>query len=145
VAEFAASRPSWFDVAFLESEQRVKFVYRSRFFEQLERDRELYQAGDIVFILGLRDDERFHYHSFFIQEVDPVTGVPTLLAANAGPPQLRTWEGEMSNAPLRSIVARVRLKTSLLQDARRQAERDPGVPLTPPDPVLPEGRRETPG
>lgn len=135
VADFAAARPAWFDMVFLEPAQRVKFLHRARFFEQLATDRELYQRGDIVFILGLRDDEKFHYHSFFVQEVDPVSGTPTLLAANAGPPQLRTWEGEMSNAPRRSIVARLRLRTSLLAQAATQAENLPGVPLEPPAPI----------
>ncbi len=146
VAEFAASQPEWFDMDFIPEERRVKFIHRARFFAELGRTPGFYERGDIVFILGLRDDERFHYHSFFIDELDPITSAPILLAANAGPPQLRTWEGEMHNAPLRSIVARLRLKTELLEAARKQVTSSPGVPLTPPRPVLPasDGAPSTP-
>lgn len=129
VAEFGADHPAWFDTVFLPDEERIKFVYRARFFEDIAKRGLFHQRGDIVFILGLRDDERFHYHSFFVDEVDPLTGAPILLASNAGPPQIRTWEGEMQNAPLRSILARVRLRTSLLEAAAEQARTKPGVPL----------------
>jgi len=141
VAEFGADHPEWFDMAFVPEAERIKFVHRSRFFEQIARKPNFYQAGDVVFILGLRDDDLFHYHSFFVDSVDPVTGAPLLLASNAGPPQIRTWEGEMHNAPLRSIIARMRLRTELLEAAREQAIRAPGVPLAP----APVQRPEAPG
>jgi hypothetical protein len=59
--------------------------------------------------------------------------VPTLLAANAGPPQRRTWEGEMAGAPRRFIVARMRVLPALLERAYAQAEAEPGVPLRMPE------------
>lgn len=131
VAEFAADHPEWFDMDFVPPEERIKFVHRARFFEQIARKPNFYQVGDVVFILGLRDDGLFHYHSFFVDTVDPLTGAPLLLASNAGPPQVRTWEGEMHNAPLRSVIARMRLRSELLEAAREKALREPGVPLAP--------------
>jgi hypothetical protein len=86
-----------------------------------------------VFIYGLRDDGKFHFHSFIIDEKDPVTGVPTVVLANAGPPQARSWEGEMANAPLRKIVARMRVRRDILAMAQKQAQDHPGVPLKPPE------------
>jgi hypothetical protein len=58
--------------------------------------------------LGPREDEKLHYHSFLIVDADPLSGMPTELAANAGRPRIRSWEGEMQNAPRRSILARIR-------------------------------------
>src|SRR5690606_13075309 len=107
LAAFATDHPEWFDVFWIAKNEQVKFRRRKEFFQALSRDAELYRRGDIVFIYGLRDDDKFHYHSFFIDEKDPLTGMPMVLLANAGPPQARSWEGEMQNAPLRSIVARV--------------------------------------
>ncbi len=131
VAEFGADHPEWFDMAFVPETERIKFVHRSRFFQQITERPLFYQVGDVVFILGLKDDDRFHYHSFFVGSVDPLTGAPLLLVSNAGPPQVRTWEGEMHSAPLRSVIARLRLRTDLLEAARKQATLEPGVPLSP--------------
>lgn len=129
IAEFATQHPEWFDVVWLEANERVPLYRRPEFFGTLAKTWSRYRVGDIVFINGLRSDERFHYHSFFIVERDPVSGMPILLAANAGRPQLRTWEGEMVSAPRRYLVARVRVKTALLERAYEQAARAPGVPL----------------
>lgn len=129
LADFASQHPEWFDVLWLPEEERVKFRHRTKFFEHLTRHADRYQRGDIVFIYGLRDDGKFHYHSFLIDEKDPVTGMPTVVLANAGPPQARSWEGEMQNAPARSIVARVRVRRDVLARAHEQAKKFPGVPL----------------
>jgi len=131
VAEFGADHPEWFDMAFVPEAERIKFVHRSKFFAQIAARPLFYAVGDVVFILGLKDDDRFHYHSFFVDAVDPLSGAPVLLVSNAGPPQVRTWEGEMQNAPLRSVIARLRLRTDLLEAAKRQVASSPGVPLTP--------------
>jgi hypothetical protein len=89
--------------------------------------RQQFRRGDVVAILGPRDDEKLHYHSFIIVDADPVSGMPTELAANAGRPRIRSWEGEMSNAPRRSIFARVRprqlwLESFLSSDAAVSAD-----------------------
>jgi hypothetical protein len=141
VAEFGADHPEWFDMVSVPEVERVKFVHRSRFFEQIAQKPTFYQPGDVVFILGLKDDDLFHYHSFFVDSVDPLTGAPLLLVSNAGPPQVRTWEGEMQNAPLRSVIARLRLQTDLLEAARKKVLLEPGVPLAPrptTEAILPE-------
>ena len=69
----------------------------------------------MVAIYGLRDDGKMHYHSFFVYSSDPVTGVPSLVAANAGRPRIRPWESEMLTAPQRSIHARIRPKLEWLE------------------------------
>lgn len=106
--EFATGHPSWFELLLIPESERVVFANRGAFFRRLFALRSEFQPGDVVAILGPRDDNRLHYHSFFIVESDPLTGMPTLLAGNAGRPRFRTWEGEMHNAPRRSIIARIR-------------------------------------
>ena len=112
---FAAAHPQWFEVHTVPEAEKVPLRNRARFFGSLFQGREQYQTGDIVVIYGLRDDDKFHYHSFFVYEVDPLTAMPTLVAANAGRPRIRTWEGEMQNAPKRSIQARIRPRLPWLE------------------------------
>lgn len=130
--EFALQTPAWFDVHQVPAVERVPFRHRGRFFEQLAAHADVYQRGDIVFIYGLKDDGKFHYHSFLIAETDPLSGMPLVLVANAGPAQARSWEGEMQNAPLRKIVARVRVRPEIIEQAHEQRQKRPGVPLEPP-------------
>ena len=49
-----------------------------------------------------------HYHSFFVYETDPVTGVPIAIVGNPGRPSLRVWETEARRTPRRAIWHRIR-------------------------------------
>lgn len=106
--DFARGHERDFEVYDVPTEERVPLRNREQFFASLYRSRAQFRRGDIVAILGPRDDEKLHYHSFLIVAADPLSGMPTELAANAGRPRIRSWEGEMQNAPRRSILARVR-------------------------------------
>lgn len=113
--EFAKGHPDWFEVEELAPEERVPYVRRKEFFTRLFERRSHYRPGDIVTIHGLRDDEKMHYHSFFVYDADPITGVPSLVAANAGRPRIRPWESEMTSAPRRSIRARIHPRLAWLE------------------------------
>jgi hypothetical protein len=106
--EFAKAHPEWFEVFELPDEERVPYAHRADFFAHLAAHKERYRPGDVVTIYGLRGDGKMHYHSFFVYSADPVTGAPSLVAANAGRPRVRPFEGEMQSAPQRSIRARIR-------------------------------------
>ena len=112
--DFARAHAEAFDVYEPPPEARVPLRNRALFFAELYRARAQFRRGDIVAILGPRDDEKLHYHSFLIVDADPLSGMPTELAANAGRPRIRSWEGEMQNAPRRSILARIRPRPSWL-------------------------------
>jgi hypothetical protein len=113
--DFAWERPEWFDTYDLLPDERIPFYRRRAFFDYLHEHRDRFVPGDIVTIHGRRDDDEVHYHSFFVYESDPVTGMPTLTASNAGRPRIRTWEKEMLSAPLRSIRSRIRPRLSWLE------------------------------
>jgi hypothetical protein len=118
VEEFLAlahRRTDWFDLRPTPPEEQIPFKWRDRFFATLFEHRAEYQAGDIVVILGERADEKLHYHSFFVFDTDPVTGMPTLVAGNSGRPRVRAWASEMASAPKRSVFARVRPRSSFLE------------------------------
>jgi hypothetical protein len=120
---FAQDHPEWFDVLELEPEERIRFIERDRFFAYLLEQRDKYLPGDIVTIHGPRDDGEMHYHSFWIYDSDPVTGMPTLVASNAGRPRIRTWEFEMRVAPQRSIKHRIRPRLPWLETVLVTGER----------------------
>jgi hypothetical protein len=131
--EFARSHTEAFEVYSVPQEERVALMNRSRFFGDLYAKRATYRPGDVVVIYGLRDDEKLHYHSFFVYESDPVTGMPMLVASNAGRPRIRTWENEMQNAPRRSVLARIRPRLSWLEThVRMRQSVAASDPLTPP-------------
>jgi hypothetical protein len=118
VEEFIAlaeRRPDWFELRQTPPEERIALERRERFITSLFEHRAEYRPGDIVVILGPRADEKLHYHSFFVFDADPVTGMPSLVAGNSGRPRVRAWTAEMAPAPKRSVFARVRPLGSLLE------------------------------
>lgn len=142
--DYARLHHEAFDVYDMPPEQRIAFRHRAQFFASVYGARAQLRRGDIVTILGPREDEKLHYHSFIIVGADPLSGLPTELAANAGRPRIRSWEGELSNAPRRSLLARIRpkqvwLESFLALEAGVSAE-DPSPPLgsDPPSPLAPE-------
>ena len=131
--DYARNKPAWFDVVEFPETERVPFMDRKGFFQRLFDRRSDFQPGDVVAILGLRDDERLHYHSFIIVASDPLTGMPTAVAANAGRPRIRSWEAEMQNAPRRSIIARIRPRLTWLEALADPNGRGPTDPEHPVD------------
>lgn len=103
VAEFAEAHPEAFHVWNLSPEERIRFGDRAGFFGFLEAHEDDFRPGTIVIIHGMKADGKAHYHSFFVHDVDPITGFPYRLAQNAGRPRLSTWEMALRSAPARSI------------------------------------------
>lgn len=114
-AHFAWQNPDHFDVYVLNSEERIPLARGDELFDHLAAHAARYRPGDIVSILGLKSDEKYHYHSFFVYKADPVSGMPIWLASNAGRPRLRSWYGELLSAPRRSIKSRIRPRLEWLR------------------------------
>jgi hypothetical protein len=112
---FARSHPEWFELTDTRPEERLPFRDRAAFFRDIYEHRDEYRPFDIVTIFGLRSDGKLHYHSFFVADRDPLTGMPIAVVANAGRPRIRSWENEMQNAPQRAIFAHIRPKLPWLE------------------------------
>lgn len=122
-----AGASEWFEYRVVPPEEQVRLEQRDRFFATLYEHRDEYRSGDVVVIFGLRSDEKLHYHSFFVFDSDPVTGMPTLVAGNSGRPRIRALGVEMAPAPKRKLFARLRPRLEWLESAvlpARVAERD---------------------
>ncbi|MBX3181375.1 MAG: hypothetical protein KIT72_14140 [Polyangiaceae bacterium] len=115
VADFAYEHPELFDVYELPVEERHPFIFRDRFFGYLHEHRDRFRVGDVVTIHGPRNNGVVAWHSFFVYETDPITGMPTLVAGNAGKPRIRTWENELRSSPRRSIKHRLRPRLEWLE------------------------------
>ncbi len=112
---YAASHPEWFDVYRVPKEERIPFRLRQEFFEHIAEHRDRYVPGDVIAIHGMKSDGKVHYHSFFVYDSDPVTGMPILVAGNSGKPRIRSWEAVMRSAPRRSIIGRIRPRLDWLE------------------------------
>lgn len=129
---FAKEHPEWFDVFEPPERDWIQMRRREKFIDYLLHHREEFQSGDIVMIKGFTpwDPIHAHYHSFFIYETDPVTGIPIVVAGNAGRPSLRAWEIEARRTPKRAIHHRIRPKVEWLESII--AEPVEGELLAPP-------------
>src|SRR5690606_23765775 len=90
--KFANDFPMWLEI--IDIKDRVNFG-SSGFFEHMKGLS--LQEGDMVFVKGSVpwDKKEEHSHSFYIYQNDPITGIPILLAGNAGSASLRPWKIEI--------------------------------------------------
>jgi len=117
LVNFAKRHPDMFDVLDVPQEGRIPFARRGDFFSYVSSHGDDFAEGDVLVIFGAKSDGRPHYHSLIVVEQDPITGVPTLVAGNAGRPREQTLEGVMARSPKRSIKHRVRPKAAWLASA----------------------------
>lgn len=116
---FARANPSWFSLLDYPIQEAVPYERSQEFFRFLERHERDFEVGDAVIIRGRVAWDHYaeiHSHTFFVYETDPVTGVPILLAGNSGKPRIVTWDAEMTRAPKRRILHRIRPNMSWLYD-----------------------------
>jgi hypothetical protein len=59
-------------------------------------------------------DGLVHQHAILIEDTDPITGFPHALADQMRVPRRRTWEAIMAEAPLRSVLFRLRPRRLVL-------------------------------
>ncbi len=111
-------------------ELQVPFRQRRRFAEAVARISDRIREGDVLVIHGLREEDMEpHYHTVLVLRRDPISGVPTLVAGNAGRPRIRSLAAAMRSAPRRMIKHRLRIDDDWLENRRRLFEQrsDTGV------------------
>lgn len=115
--DFTRSQPEHFEVLDVPAKERVAMGQHDKFVSYLAANRADYQPGDIVVIRGPTpwDRRQMHYHSFFIYETDPMSGMPIAIVGNAGKPSIRYWRVETLRTPERTIWHRIRLTTPWLE------------------------------
>jgi hypothetical protein len=113
VVNFFREHPELFQVWDLPQTERVPYRDRQTFLGYLASHADDFRPADVVVIHGPKGAEN-HYHSFFVYQSDPVSGMPMLLAGNAGKPRVRPWSAVMASAPMRSIKHRLRPELSWL-------------------------------
>jgi hypothetical protein len=135
--EFARRHSEWFDVYDTLEHERIPFRKTNTFYKNLINNTGRYRPGDIIIIRGFTPFERkwerplMHYHSFFVYESDPISGMPYLLVGNPGRPSMRTWEFEIRRTPKRSIWHRIRPQLFWLEQVVLPSTR----PVTDPPPI----------
>ncbi|MFO8073063.1 MAG: hypothetical protein R6V85_14425 [Polyangia bacterium] len=109
---------------------RVPFRQGQRFAKAVARISDRIREGDVLVIHGLREEDmELHYHTVLVLRCDPLTGVPTLVAGNAGRPRIRSLAAAMRSAPRRMIKHRLRIDDDWVESRRRLFEqsRDAGI------------------
>jgi hypothetical protein len=112
---FAETRPDLFESRRFVGPERIQFKERSRFFDFLVDHADEVRPGDVVAIHGMKADHRIHQHAILVEWSDPLSGFPAGLADQMRRPRRRTWEGIMAEAPLRSLLYRVRPTDAVLE------------------------------
>jgi hypothetical protein len=121
MVEFAESHPDRFSVYEIPAEERVPMWKKREFFDYLTKNADRFEPADIVMIRGYTPFEKawqqrvMHYHSFFVYEVDPLSGVPVALVGNPGRPSIRTWLFEGLRTPKRSVWYSIRPRLEWLE------------------------------
>jgi hypothetical protein len=135
--EYAEQHRDAFDVYTLPESERVPFKFGKRLSDYLVANAASFQPGDVVLIRGYAPWDKawkpkvMHFHSFFVYENDPVSGMPIALAGNPGRPLLQTWQFEAFRTPDRSIWYRIRPRLDWLERSL-QIPDESGTPTPPP-------------
>ncbi len=125
------AHPEMFEIDTVPERERLPYLFKRRFYRRLERDRDAYPAGSIVVIRGFAPWDHYnvpHYHTFFVYENDPISGMPILLIGNAGKPRLQSWEPVMARTPQRKIEHVIRPRLDWLESAIPLPANEPLVP-----------------
>jgi hypothetical protein len=118
LVEWVRANPDKFELLDVPEAERVPLADREGLLRYLTAHKEDFQPGDIVIIRGPTplDPEQLHYHSFFIYESDPLSGLPIAVVGNAGRPTVRALETEIRRTPERSVLHRIRPRSAWLAE-----------------------------
>lgn len=131
LGKFAEDHPDLFEMRRFAGGERIPFGDRPKFFAFLTEHADLFQAGDILSIQGLKRDDRVHQHAILLEGIDPISGFPYALADQMKLPRRRTWEGIMAEAPKRSLYYRLRPQGPIIDALLPSTPADPRPPNLP--------------
>ena len=120
--DFTEKHEKYFDVWAIPKDKRFLFRDRDDFFAYLAEAADQFRPGDMVSVHGYKHGGRPHYHSLLILELDPITGVISLIASNAVFPREQTLEGILHISPKRSFRHRIRIKEPWLKAIAKQVK-----------------------
>lgn len=120
--EFTQKHEKYFDVWAVPKDKRYLFRDRDQFHEYLAEVADMFRPGDMISVHGYKHGGRPHYHSLLVLELDPITGVISLIASNAVFPREQTLEGILHLSPKRSFRHRVRIKEPWLEAIAKQVK-----------------------
>lgn len=116
---FAEQRRDMFEDHVIPERERFSIGHRAKLERFLTENADRFRPGDMTFIHGWTpwDEHHRHYHSFFVYESDPVTGVPIAIVGNAGRPAIRPWVTEAVRTPRRQLVRSIRPRLEWLEES----------------------------
>ncbi|HTM44532.1 MAG TPA: hypothetical protein VL137_06230 [Polyangiaceae bacterium] len=130
---YAEQHSELFNVLDVSDDDQVPLGQRDSLISYLAGHTRDYQPGDVMIIRGHTpwDPRTMHYHSFFVYESDPLSGIPIALVGNAGRPSLRVWQTESHRTPERAIHHRLRPSIEWLETIfKDQLAQVDDVPMT---------------
>lgn len=103
VVTYFREHPGIFAVHEVDPDKRMAFDRGLAFYDYVYEHADKLDLNHVVLIFGRRPNGVVRYHTLIVMRTDPVTGMPTELAENAGKPRVRSWQAAMRSAPRRSI------------------------------------------
>lgn len=82
------------------------------------------QPLDVIVLYGPLEDEKMHYHSMIVSNVDPLTGFPAELMENPDRVQFMNFGKILSRAEKRWVHGRIRIKPEWIMEQKNQVENE---------------------
>ena len=115
--DFAQAHSEKFDVWQVSEEDWVLYQQHQEFFAMLTKHADRFARGDMLVVRRPKLKKLALHHTMIVIEIDPLTGIPVLLAANAARPRIQTFEGVMQTSPKRYLKWRIRPRPEWLDAA----------------------------
>ena len=121
VLEYARENPSVLERFDFSRRDQAPFRRRRDFARAVAANADEIREGDLLVIHGLREEDmEEHYHTMLVLRTDPLSGVPMVVADNAGRPRIRNMASAMRSAPRRSIKHRLRIPWSSILEGKAE-------------------------
>lgn len=132
VLAYATANPDVLERYDFPRKDHVPFRRRDDFAEAVAANAHMIREGDLLVIHGLREEDmEEHFHTMLVLRTDPISGMPMVVADNAGRPRIRNLASGMRSAPRRSIKHRIRIGWDWLLRGMKEKERGENGAMDP--------------